>query len=298
MPSLLRQTYYYLSLLVCAAGFNLAIAYSSWANDLAVVGIAPHQIATKKPLVVNIPPLEANPEYHHFYFRKLLNLALEKTVATDGPFVIHHHPQRLSTSRFMQELKNDGLINIIWATIDSEREENFLPIKISLLRELNDYRVLLIRKGDQAKFDKLNSEQELKALAAGSGSNWPVTQVLRNHGYKVVSAADYNALFKMLSAKRFDYYPRGLHQAWNEQKTHRNKNLVIEKRFMLHIPAPFYFFVNKNNVALADRIARGLTSAQADGSFAELFYSTPGFKFGEDIQYHPNRIMFELVPHY
>ena len=253
--------------------------------------------AKEEPLVIKIPPLEEHPEAHQLYFRQLLVLALDKTVAAEGPYVIRHYSQRLSSSRFMKELKSDGVINVIWDTYDTEREKYLLPIKISMLRELNDYRVLLIREGDQGKFDALKSEEDLKKLEAGSGTKWPVTQILQDNGYNVVTAVAYDSLFKMLSAKRFDYYPRGLHQAWNEQKTHKDKHLVIEKRFLLHTPAPFYFYVNQENTALAERIALGLSMAIADGSFDQLFYSTPGFRYGEEVLRRSDRILFELSPH-
>ena len=44
---------------------------------------------------------------------------------------------------------------------------------------------------------------------------------------------------------------------------------------MLYYPTAEYFFVNRDNVALAERIERGLRRALADGSFDRLFREHP-----------------------
>lgn len=94
----------------------------------------------------------------------------------------------------------------------------------------------------------------------------------------MVSAAQSNLLIDMLASKRFDYFPRGLHEVYSEQKIAAEKNIVVEDSIMLHYPVPIYFFVNKNNVALANRIERGLRIAMQDGSFDELFLALLDFK--------------------
>ena len=118
--------------------------------------------------------------------------------------------------------------------------------------------------------------------------------IMRGNGFAVTTSLHYNALFQMLAMDRFDYFPRGLHEVWNEAQVHRDAGLRIEKKLMLYYPAPFYFFVNKNDTALAARIARGLTIAQEDGSFDRLLFSFPGFRRGLEEQKAGNRRLFLL----
>jgi len=77
----------------------------------------------------------------------------------------------------------------------------------------------------------------------------------------------------MLSVKRFDYFPRGINEAWNEisEKKEKYPNLAVDPYIALYYPYPVYFFVNKNNLKLADRVERGLTIALEDGTFKALF---------------------------
>lgn len=259
---------------------------------LALVATASH--AADAVLQVVIPPLHQSAREHASYFPKLLQLALDKTVATDGPYAIRHHDQQLTSPRQETELRLNGVINVMWDGSNDKREQELLPIRISLLRQLNDYRVFLIRREDEKKFAAIRSLDALRKLSAGVGVNWPSTDVLRFNRLPVVTSIAYEYLFPMLGAKRFDYLPRGIYEAWYEQRVHADKGFVIEQTIFLHYSVPFYFFVSRENSALAARIERGLQIAQKDGSFDTLFNSFPAFRRSlEEIKAGKRRV-FEL----
>ena len=85
-----------------------------------------------------------------------------------------------------------------------------------------------------------------------------------------------------------------MYEVFNEEKLHRDKGLAIEKHLMLYYEAPFYFFVNPQNKALADRLERGLKLAQADGSFDQLLLSIPGFRRAMEEQGNGQRRLLRL----
>ncbi|MES2824081.1 MAG: hypothetical protein V4732_10805 [Pseudomonadota bacterium] len=274
----------------------ITIPADSFATDRPPTHRLPTDGLPTTQLHIVTPPFERSAKTHEVYYLQLLRLALEKNVATDGPFIIEQHSKNLSHKRFLAELaREDGAIDIIWTMNDKRREQELLPIKVSLLRGLNSYRIFLIRKEDQHIFSSVTTFQELSKLSAGSSINWPDTPILESNGLPVVTAAHYELLFTMLAAKRFDYFPRGLYEIWNEQQIHADKNFSIESSIMLHYHAPIYFFVNKNNKALADRIERGLLLAIKDGSFDQLFFSIPGFKKGFDEMHNSSRRIFNLT---
>ncbi|MES2130088.1 MAG: hypothetical protein V4463_22685 [Pseudomonadota bacterium] len=245
-------------------------------------------------LRIVIPPLHESAREHAAYFPQLLKLALEKTEAADGPFEIRHFDQQLTSPRQATEIARNGVINVMWDGSNAQRETELLPVRISLLRNLNDYRLFLIRAEDEDKFRAVHTLEDLRRLTAGTGVNWPSTEVLRLNGLPVVTSIAYEYLFPMLAVKRFDYMPRGVHEVWSEQRIHAHEGLVIEKTLFLHYPVPYYFFVSRSNPALAARIERGLHLAQKDGSFDRLFNSVPGFVRGmEEIQARQRRV-FEL----
>ncbi|WP_458232578.1 substrate-binding periplasmic protein [Roseateles sp. P5_E8] len=260
---------------------------------LSAAGLSSLQSArAAEPLRISIPQLSPSSQEHASYFPQLLRLALEKTRASDGPFEIRYYEQAMSGARQFAELRNNGAINLIWDGSNARRETELLPVRISLLRELNDYRVFLIRKDDQARFRTVHTLADLSHFTAGAGENWPSTAVLRANGLPVVTSIGYEQLFGMLAARRFDYMPRGVYEASFEQRQHNG--LAIEQGLFLHYSVPFYFFTSRQNPALADRIERGLRAALADGSFDRLFRSIPSFKRSLDEIHAGKRRVLEL----
>ena len=77
----------------------------------------------------------------------------------------------------------------------------------------------------------------------------------------------------MLRGGRFDYFPRGVNEAWAELEAHPNEGLIVESTLMLSYPAPLYFFVRNGNEQQAQRIQTGLEAMIDDGSFDALFES-------------------------
>ncbi|SFV07760.1 hypothetical protein [Pseudoduganella namucuonensis] len=191
-------------------------------------------------------------------------------------------------------MKNNGVIDVMWDGSNRQRETDLLPVRVSLLKELNDYRLFLIRAEDADKFAAVKTLDQLRALTAGAGVNWPSTDVLRANGLPVMTSIDYEYLFPMLRVKRFDYMPRGAHEAWSELAQHEGEGLAVERTIFLHYRVPYYFFVSRARPALAARIERGLRIAQKDGSFDRLFNSIPAFQRGmEEIAARKRRV-FEL----
>lgn len=251
-----------------------------------------------RPLRIVVPTRDVSTTADAHFFYPLLNLVLKKTEATDGPFVTEYYPHSLSSARILTKLKKNDNMHVVWTSTSADRERDFYFIPISLLKELSDYRVLLIRKGDQKRFDAITSLDELKKLKVGIGGHWPDAKLLHNNGFMITTSIYYESLFKMLVADRFDMFPRGLFEAWDDYEQHKHMNIAVEERLLLHYPAPFYFFVNKKNKALADRIERGLRIAMADGSFDELLLSIPAFKRGmEEFEAHSRKV-FMLEPNY
>ncbi len=249
-----------------------------------------------KVLDVIIPSHQIAARAHDNYFVRLLDLALSKTEAEYGPYKIHEAARHYTSNRLIRELiQNTGEVSVIWTANSLEREEVIHPIKFSILRGLNSYRVFLIRAEDQAKFARIETLAQLGRLRAGQGAQWPDTQVLEKNHLPVITVVNSNLLFGMLKGRRFDYLPRGLHEVHGEQASFADQGIVTEQELMLHYPSPIYFFVSKKNISLAERIEHGLKIAEADGSFEQLFFSVEGFKLGYQELINNKRRRFDLA---
>ncbi len=247
-----------------------------------------------EPQHIVLPYIKSDSPSHQHYFPNLLALALDKTIATDGPYQISYFRNNFTSARIVAELKFGRSINVLWTSPNEDRERELIPIRISLLHGLNSHRIFLIRESDRKKFRAVRSLNDLRRLRAGSVANWPDTRVMQNSDLPVVTSAHYDLLFTMLAGKRFDYFPRGLYEIWDEQQVHADKHLVVEDSLMFYYPAPIYFFVNSRDKKLADRIERGLQLAIEDGSFNELFFSVPSFKRGYEELANKQRRVFDL----
>lgn len=206
------------------------------------------------------------------YVIEMLSLALDKSGASLQAVAYPGAP--MPEGRVCNELDNGG-VDVHWSMTSRELEQNYLPVRIPLYRGLLGHRIFIIRDGEQSRFAAVKSFADLKRLTAGQGTLWPDTQILRSGGLTVKTVMDYPRLFPMLEGGRFDYFPRGVHEPWNEVNYHPEFNLVVEPQLMVIYRAPMYFFVNRNNPGLARIIEKGLNAAIADGSFQQTFISNP-----------------------
>lgn len=199
----------------------------------------------------------------------ILKLVLSKT---DLQATVRMHSEELPQSRLVDEIKS-GNIDLMWAGVDPNLESALKPIRIPLLKGLLGHRIFIIKKENQARFNNIKTLADLKQLNAGQGTQWGDTQILKNGGVPVITTLKYPNLFYMLEGDRFDYFPRAIHEPWSEVAERPELNLTVEKNIMLVYPFAMYFFVNKDNQALHDKLVQGFEMAIADGSFDELFFN-------------------------
>jgi hypothetical protein len=206
------------------------------------------------------------------YRWKLLQLALDHTRPQQGPFRLQPHVGALSQSRSILLLEN-GDIDVLSLPTSAEREVTLRPIRIDILRGILGYRIFLIRKDEQPLFNHLNPQTLPQKITLGFNSQWTDLAILEDNGFKVVTSYNYDGLFAMLAAGRFDAFPRGINEVPGELSKFGAlyPNLAAERSLAMFVDFPVYFWVQKNNVKLAARIEHGLRLALADGSFKALF---------------------------
>ena len=205
-----------------------------------------------------------------YYAAKMIKLALEHI---DSKYELQIVPGSMTQARLIEGALNSSL-DIIWAGTSKDLEEQLEPVRIPLYKGLLGHRFLIIRKGDQAKFDGINTLEDLKKLKLGQGSAWVDTKILEANGLNVVKTMKAQNLFFMLDGGRFDAFPRAVFEPFGEVDKRPNLNLAVEKRLMLVYKMDFYLFVNKNNKKLARELELGLNRAIADGSFEKVFLSS------------------------
>ncbi len=234
-------------------------------------------------------------EQQNTYFYKLLELILSKTQNEFGDYAITPLQQNIPQKRAVLMLEKNQRINLLWTMTSKQREESLRPIYFPLLKGLLGHRVFIIRKADKQKFSGIRTLDNLKQLTAAQGVGWPDVDILKSNGLKVIETLDYQNLVDMLKAERYDYYPRGITEAWGELHQLNDEQLMVEPRLLLRYKAPLYFFVNRENQRLHDRLYQGLMLSLKDGSFDQLFYQESNVKEGLEKTAMDARLIFDLA---
>ena len=209
------------------------------------------------------------------YFLSLLHLALDETRDEYGDYQLVPSDQPMVQSRAINLLAAGEQLDVLWSMTSRQREAQLLPVRIPLLKGLMGYRIFIIRGEDAVWFRGIHSLDQLRELRAGQGQGWPDVEILRANGFRVETADSYETLFHMLQAGRFDFFPRALNEPFEEVDARKELDLAVEQNLLLYYPTANYFFVNRNNPKLAERIDKGLEKAIADGSFDKLFRQHP-----------------------
>lgn len=219
---------------------------------------------SKGTINVRVPQKERKDKYYY----DILELALRET-ESEGAFTIDiievEGPQ-------INELTqtNDNKVDVVWMMTNFEREYHARPVKIPLTQGLLGYRICMISRGNEKLFDNIKSLTDFKGgnHSIGQVHDWPDTRILRESGINVKSYETKSFLFHKLEQGDIDCFARGTNEIWDELATH--KNLTFDNNFFFKYRSPIYFFVEKNNHVLAERIERGLKSALENGEFCRL----------------------------
>jgi hypothetical protein len=217
--------------------------------------------------VVRVPKPEFEGDRRYDYVLQVLQLVLSKT-GIDYRIEMAGSP--MNQERQVQEIEAGRTIDVGPIPSSAEREARLLAIRYPLNKGLLGWRLGLIRKGDKGLFAGVNTLDDLKRVRLAQGQEWPDTQILQANGIPVITAPKYEGLFKMLTGKRFDYFPRSTMEIWDEQENNADA-LEVEPHLALHYFYDAYFMVNRKNTKLANDLRDGFEKAIADGSFDKLF---------------------------
>ncbi|MES2257777.1 MAG: hypothetical protein V4724_04625 [Pseudomonadota bacterium] len=241
-----------------------------------------HRPAWGGPVAQVIYPRHLGPaDSRYDYDWLVLRTALEKSTPAFGSFEMRQSPEQMSPQRVMQELGlANGRINVCARATAASLERDFLPVRIPIDKGLLGFRVFLVRADDLPRFAAVRTVQDLRSLRAGQGKGWVDIPILAAAGIPVVEGTHHEHLFSMLAAGRFDFFSRGVDEAWVELKERHAQfpQMVIEPTLLLHYPLPRYLFVRRDaeGELLARRLQAGLETMVRDGTLSALFRQHKG----------------------
>lgn len=223
--------------------------------------------------IYNAPESDLDNRYQYQW--AVLQSALDITTKEYGDYKMIAAKTMTERRQVREMISASGSITVMFLDSNPEFEGKLIPVRIPVDKSLVGYRVLLIRKEDKNKFEKVQTLDQLRAFSYGQGQDWIDVKILRANQFKVVTGSNYEGLFVMLSHGRFDVFPRGANEILGEYEAHKEKlpNLYIEKNIILYYPLPMYFWFSKTTQGkkLAERTEEGMWTMIQKGTLDKLF---------------------------
>jgi hypothetical protein len=245
-----------------------------WPCLLLLLLQLPPQVAWAAELVVSYRAPETLQDERIAYDSALLRLALDKTLISHGPYRLVATPA-MNNPRAISSVKAQDFSNFISVlSFDPDLAKAGLDyVRFPTNLGVVGYRVCFVAAGRADAFKQVRTLEDLRQFTHGQGLGWVDALVLRANGFKVIEAASYDALFKMLAKGRFDLFCRGVNEVLPELKGHQGQpGLILDRSIAFHYPLPQFFYTHRDNRALLERVTKGLQQAYADGSLMALFH--------------------------
>lgn len=256
---------------LCAA---LALACSTLAAGAGAAPPAPLEITVRGP--------EGPGDTRYDYDTGVLRLALEKTRAKHGGYRITTAPP-MNFSRAISSASTDAYPNFF---IKLSYEARYVDaLKLDYVRFPVDlgivgFRVCFTHPDLKPELAKATGIEALRRFTYGQGRDWADVSILRSNGFKVVEVDQYESLFRMVAARRFDLFCRGTNELLDEYNAHKDlPGLSYDESFSIAYPLPRFFYTHKRNTAAIARIQEGIRLAHKDGSLQLLWRE----KYGDSV---------------
>lgn len=237
--------------------------------------------AVAEEAAIRYPRAQSEQDTRYIYHTELLKEALRVTTDKHGEVEVIPAKTHMNEIRVIKCLANDcGDIDVLYRPTSESLEKELTPVLIPLDKGLLGYRIFLIREDMQPTFSKIENLDQLKKFSVGQGASWGDVEIYLYNRFEMVTGTNYEGLFKMLLAKRFDFFPRGVEEAPVEYDARKDElpGLHVEETILLYYPFPRYmWFANSaRGKRLAQRVHEGLEMMIKDGAFDRLFHEHKG----------------------
>ena len=224
---------------------------------------------------------------------ELLKRVFQVTLEEFGPYRFVPS-ESMEQGRAIRQMELKGNLDIALFAPNEKRRNSALAIPIPVTGSLLGYRICLIRKGEQGRFNGVKNLEGFinNELLIGQHQTWSDTNILRSNGLSLWTTYKYRLLFAQLVNQRFDCFSRGANEVLQEYYAHGYKGLEIERNIVFYYPLPLYFFVNKAQPKLALRVEKGMRILIDSGEYKRMFIHY----FSDTIKLLklPERTMIEL----
>ena len=224
------------------------------------------------PMVVSYLKLPGY-EIHYAYRYELIHQIMEVTREDFGDYRLAPYTEQTTNKRYAQLLVEGNRLNLLWASPGTPvADAGAIAIPGEILRGLLGYRVCLVNSQQHSDLGRIKTLKDLSRLKIGQGI-WPDRNVYQYNHISTIEAPNFENLFLMLEAGRFDCIALGADEVVDIYNAKKKDYpfLAIDNHLLIYYHYPLYFYVSKKSPRLAERMQKGFQRLQANGEFYRLF---------------------------
>lgn len=227
--------------------------------------------AQARELTVTLRSPDSLTDLRNAYVRDAVQLALERTRATDGGYRLQVSVP-MNKRRALLEAAQQAEPNFMVVTgPEAGRAAGLVPVLFPIHLGVNRYRVCFVHTGSRALVRDAMSLSAIARLRHVQGRGWADADILRANGFTVAEIASYEALFQMVALGRADLFCRSVLEVGDEVRAHAGlKGLALDDSLLLAYDLPQYLYTHPGNEVAIERVTRGLQLAHAEGSLQAL----------------------------
>lgn len=244
-------------------------------NRRRLLAACPALLATgpawARELVVTLRAPDGDTDLRNLYVRDAVQLALDKTLASDGPYRLQRSVS-MNKNRALLEAARRSVPNFLVITgPEAGRAAGLVPVLFPLHLGVNRYRACFVHAPRRAAVRAADGLSAVARLRHVQGRDWPDVAVLRANGFRVTEVGAYESMFQMVALGRADLFCRNVLEIGREISDHAGMpGLALEDSLLLSYDLPQYLYTHPDNRVAIDRVRLGLRLAFADGSLQAL----------------------------
>lgn len=227
--------------------------------------------AVAQELVITLRAPESKSDLRNAYVRDAVQLALDKTRASDGPYrMVESLP--MNKRRALVEASRRSAPNFLVVTgPEAGRAAGLVPVLFPIHLGVNRYRVCFVHADRRAVVRAAADVAAVARLRHVQGRDWPDVAILRANGFNVTEVGTYESMFELIALGRADLFCRNVLEVGDEIRAYGGlRGVALDDSLLLMYDLPQYLYTHASNRAAIDRVERGLKTAFADGSLQAL----------------------------
>ncbi|WDP85382.1 MAG: hypothetical protein HUN05_09775 [Desulfobacter sp.] len=190
-------------------------------------------------MVITYRAQESSTDKRYDYDTALLELAMEKTRPTHGPYSLRPSPE-MNFPRAKSVIRNNHYGNFFAKLSYEDKYKETMDmdfVKFPVDLGIVGYRIFFVSEQTRKKLSAVTTLDMLKTFTMGQGAGWTDVGILRAGGFKVVAVPTYESLFRMVAWNRFDLLPRGANEILDEYESHKQiKDFTYDTSLCLAYP--------------------------------------------------------------